>query len=83
MAATAYRVQQEPELYASHVGEAWNPVKKGKEMTSLRQKVLVWVSAIMVTLALVVLPGCGSKKPTPTKTTTKTGAKKDATKGME
>jgi hypothetical protein len=52
-------------------------------MTSLRQKVLVLVSAIMVTVALVVLPGCGSKKPTTTKSTTKTGAKKDATKGME
>ena len=48
-------------------------------MTTLRQKVLVLVSAIVVTLALVVLPGCGKKdngvkKPAP---------KKDITKGME
>jgi hypothetical protein len=51
-------------------------------MTSLRQKVLVLVSAIMVTLALVVLPGCGSKKtPAPAKKTT-TGAK-DKKPGME
>jgi hypothetical protein len=49
-------------------------------MTSLRRKVLVLVSAVVVTLALVVLPGCGSKSPTPKKTTT---TKKDVTKGME
>jgi hypothetical protein len=47
-------------------------------MTTLRQKVLVVVSAIVVTLALIVLPGC--KKST---TPTKTAPKKDITKGME
>ncbi len=52
-------------------------------MTSLRQKVLVLVSAIMVTLALVVLPGCGSKKPTPTKSPTKAPAKDKTKTGME
>jgi hypothetical protein len=46
------------------------PVKKGKEMTSLRQKVLVVVSAIVVTLALMVLPGC-KKAETPKKAPTK------------
>jgi hypothetical protein len=46
-------------------------------MTTLRQKVLVVVSAIVVTLALLVLPGCK-------KDTTKAPApKKDITKGME
>jgi uncharacterized lipoprotein YajG len=40
-------------------------------MITLRRKVIVWVSAIVVTLALVVLPGC-SKKETTQKTTTKT-----------
>ena len=49
-------------------------------MTTLRRKVLVLVSAIVVTLALVVLPGC--KKDT-AKTPAKTPAKKDITKGME
>ncbi len=48
-------------------------------MTSLRQKVLVLVSAIVVTLALIVLPGCG-KKDTATK---KPAPKKDITKGIE
>ncbi len=46
-------------------------------MTTLRQKVLVVVSAIVVTLALIVLPGCAKKQPT------KTTPKKDITKGME
>jgi hypothetical protein len=48
-------------------------------MTTLRQKVLVVVSTIVVTLALVVLPGCK-------KAETKKAAKpagKDVTKGME
>jgi hypothetical protein len=50
-------------------------------MTTLRQKVLVWMSAIVVTLALVVLPGCGKKEgPAPKKVEK---AKKDITKGME
>lgn len=49
-------------------------------MTTLRRKVLVLVSAIVVTLALVVLPGC--KKDTG-KTPAKTPAKKDITKGIE
>jgi uncharacterized lipoprotein YehR (DUF1307 family) len=48
-------------------------------MTTLRKKVLVLVSAIVVTLALVVLPGCGKKEGTPKKVT----PKKDITKGME
>lgn len=47
-------------------------------MNTLRQKVLVVVSAIVVTLAIVVLPGC--KKDT---TPTKAPVKKDITKGME
>ncbi len=46
-------------------------------MTTLRQKVLVVVSAIVVTMALLVLPGC---KKTETK---KAAPKKDITKGME
>jgi hypothetical protein len=54
-----------------------NPAKKGKEMATLRQKVLVVVSTIVVTLALVVLPGCGKQEPK------KTAPKKDITKGME
>jgi len=49
-------------------------------MTTLRQKVLVVVSAIVVTMALIVLPGC--KKADTTKKTTKP-AGKDVTKGME
>ena len=42
-------------------------------MTTLRQKVLVVVSAIVVTLALIVLPGCGKKdeKKAPTTPSTK------------
>lgn len=49
-------------------------------MTTLRRKALVLVSAIVVTLAIVVLPGCkkdtgsGTKTPAP---------KKDITKDME
>jgi len=51
-------------------------------MTTLRKKVLVLVSAIVVTLAIVVLPGCAKKEPAPG--TTKTPpAKKDITKDME
>jgi hypothetical protein len=46
-------------------------------MTTLRRKVLVLVSAIVVTLALVVLPGCAKKEPA------KAPVKKDITKGME
>jgi predicted small lipoprotein YifL len=46
-------------------------------MTTLRRKVLVVVSAIVVTMALIVLPGCGKKEPA------KAPAKKDITKGME
>jgi type IV pilus biogenesis protein CpaD/CtpE len=51
-------------------------------MTTLRQKVLVLVSAIVVTLALVVLPGCAKKQSPTTKkpATTKTDK---AIKGME
>lgn len=54
-------------------------------MMTLRRKVLVLVSAIVVTLALVVLPGCkregtGGTKP---KQTTPTSAKKLPTTGME
>ncbi len=48
-------------------------------MTSLRRKVLVLVSAIVVTMALIVLPGC-KKSGT---TSTKPAPKKDITKGME
>jgi hypothetical protein len=51
-------------------------------MTTLRQKVLVLVSAIVVTLALVVLPGCG-KKAAPTKAPAKTSKTNKAAKGME
>jgi hypothetical protein len=53
-------------------------------MITLRRKVLVWVSAIVVTLALLGLPGCG-KKPESSKAG-KTGtapAKKKAMKDME
>ncbi|MCX5645867.1 MAG: hypothetical protein NTZ17_14495 [Phycisphaerae bacterium] len=50
-------------------------------MTTLRQKVLVLVSAIVVTLALVVLPGCGKKTPAPTKP--KTSKTDKAMKSME
>jgi len=46
-------------------------------MTTLRQKVLVMVSAIVVTLALIVLPGCGKSEPK------KAPVKKDITKGIE
>jgi uncharacterized lipoprotein YehR (DUF1307 family) len=52
-------------------------------MTTLRQKMLVVVSAIVVTLAIVVLPGCGKKEPTPTTKKPAAGSKKDITKGME
>ncbi len=48
-------------------------------MITLRKKVLVLASAIMVTLALIVLPGC-SKKPA---TGTKPAPKKDLKTGME
>ncbi len=48
-------------------------------MITLRRKVLVLVSAIVVTMALIVLPGCKKSGTTPTKTP----AKKDITKGME
>jgi predicted small lipoprotein YifL len=47
-------------------------------MTTLRQKVLVVVSTIVVTLALVVLPGCGKKEPAK-----KPVPKKAPTNGME
>jgi hypothetical protein len=50
-------------------------------MTTLRQKVLVVVSAIVITLSFVVLPGC-AKKSTETKKTTTTKTEK-AIKGME
>ena len=53
-------------------------------MTTLRKKVLVVVSAIVVTLAIVVLPGC--KKDTgPTKPDTKPSTSKTdkAVKDME
>jgi len=46
-------------------------------MTSLRRKVLMLVSAIVVTLALIVLPGCGKSEPK------KAAPKKDITKGIE
>jgi len=46
-------------------------------MTTLRRKVLVLVSAIVVTLALIVLPGCGKSEPK------KVTPKKDITKGIE
>jgi len=50
-------------------------------MTTLRQKVLVLVSAIVVTMALLVLPGC--KKPADTTKKPAAPAGKDVTKGME
>ena len=52
-------------------------------MTTLRQKVLVVVSAIVITLSFVVLPGCAKKQPT--KAPAKTGTTKTdkALKGME
>ena len=53
-------------------------------MTTLRQKVLVAVSAIVITLAFVVLPGCAKKETTSTtKKTTTTTTKKAPTSGME
>jgi len=51
-------------------------------MTTLRQKVLVVVSAIVITLSFVVLPGC-SKKPATTKAPAKKSATDKAMKGME
>ena len=51
-------------------------------MTTLRQKVLVAVSAIVITLAFVVLPGCAKKTQETKKTTTTTKTEK-AIKGME
>ena len=39
-------------------------------MSTLRHKVIVWVSAIVVTLALIALPGCAKKEKTPTPTKT-------------
>jgi hypothetical protein len=51
-------------------------------MTTLRRKMLVVVSAIVVTLAFVVLPGCKKTGTTSTQKT-KTPAGKDVTKGME
>jgi hypothetical protein len=47
-------------------------------MTTLRQKVLVVVSAIVIALSFVVLPGCAKKEPAK-----KAPVKKDITKGME
>jgi len=56
-------------------------------MITLRQKVLVLVSAIVVTLAIVVLPGCAKKekteKTTTTTKTTKTEKTPKAVKDME
>ncbi len=52
-------------------------------MTTLRKKVLVLVSAIVVTLAIVVLPGCGKKEPAPTKSPTKQSKTGKAMKDME
>ncbi len=51
-------------------------------MTTLRQKVLLVVSAIVIMLSLVVLPGCSKKTPAPTKKTGTTKTDK-AMKGME
>jgi hypothetical protein len=45
-------------------------------MTTLRRKVIVWVSAIVVTLALLGLPGCKKDSGTAGKTPAKTPAKK-------
>jgi hypothetical protein len=53
-------------------------------MTTLRRKVLVLASALMVTLALVVLPSCARKTtPTTTKTGAKTSKMDKILKGME
>jgi hypothetical protein len=52
-------------------------------MTTLRQKVIVLVSAIVVTLALVVLPGCKKNEPAKTVKKPAAGAKKDAASKME
>jgi hypothetical protein len=35
-------------------------------MTSLKQKVVVWVSVIVMILALMVLPGCTQEEPAQT-----------------
>lgn len=51
-------------------------------MTTLRKKVLVVVSAIVVTLAIVVLPGCAKKEPAPGAKKAES-TKKDITKEME
>jgi len=57
---------------------------KGKEMTSLRHRVMAAVSALVILVALVILPGCrkSSSTSTTTKTTTKT-TKKTPDTGME
>ena len=53
-------------------------------MMTLRQKVLVLVSAIVVTLAIVVLPGCAKKEAAPgAKKPAGAKSKKDITKGIE
>ncbi len=51
-------------------------------MTTLRQKVLVVVSAVVITMAFVVLPGC-AKKPVTPKAPEKKSATDKAMKGME
>ena len=52
-------------------------------MTTLRQKVLVVVSAIVVTLAIVVLPGCAKKEVAPTTKKPTTSKTDKAVKSME
>jgi hypothetical protein len=49
-------------------------------MTTLRWKVIVWVSALVVIVSLLGLPGCKKTSTTQKKTTT---SQKDPTKGME
>jgi hypothetical protein len=52
-------------------------------MTTLRRKVLVLASAIVVALAIVVLPGCAKKNAAPAKSPAKQSKTDKAVKGME
>jgi hypothetical protein len=55
---------------------------KGKEMTSLRHRLVVAVSALVVLVAIVVLPGCKKQSPSP-KPVEKKSTTEKALKDME
>jgi hypothetical protein len=57
-----------------------NGFMKGKKMTSLRHRVIAVVSALVILMAIVVLPGCKKSGPTTTKAPAK---KKVPETGME